>query len=41
MTALIAAVCLACAIGVYAFYNDKEVVSFIDGWNAGQKETGA
>ncbi len=41
MTALIAAVCLACAIGVYAFYNDKEVVAFIDNWNAGQKKENA
>ena len=39
MTALIAAVCLACAIGVYAFYNDKEIVAFIDSWNAKQKKS--
>lgn len=41
MTALIAAVCLACAIFVYAFYNDREIVSFIDGWNAKQKQENA
>ena len=37
MTALIAAVCLVFAVIVYAFYNDKEVVSFIDDWNDKQR----
>lgn len=37
MTALIAAGCLVVAVVVYAFYNDKEVVDFIDDWNEKQK----
>lgn len=37
-TALIAAVCLVFAVVVYTFYNDREVVAFIDDWNAKQKQ---
>ena len=35
-TALIAAICLVFAVLVYTRYNDKEVVTFIDDWNARQ-----
>ena len=37
MTALIAAVLLAISVFVYAQYQDKEVVAFIDEWNEKQK----
>ena len=37
MTALIAAILLAVAVLVYSSYQDKEIVAFIDDWNAKQK----
>lgn len=37
MTALIAAILLAVAVAVYSRYQDKEIVAFIDDWNAMQK----
>ena len=37
MTALIAAILLAISVFVYAQYQDKEVVAFIDEWNEKQK----
>ena len=40
-TALIAAICLVFAVLVYTRYNDKEVVTFIDDWNARQKKAAA
>ena len=36
-TALIAATLLAISVFVYAQYQDKEVVAFIDEWNEKQK----
>lgn len=36
-TALIAAICMVFALIVYSFYNDKEIVRFIDDWNEKQK----
>ena len=37
MTALIAAILLAISVFVYAQYQDKEVVAYIDEYNAKQK----
>ena len=37
MTALIAAILLAIAVAVYSRYQDKEIVAFIDEWNAKQR----
>lgn len=37
MTALIAAILLAIAVIVYSRYQDKEIVAYIDEWNAKQK----
>ena len=37
MTALIAAILLAVAVLVYSGYQDKEIVAYIDEWNAKQK----